>query len=105
MAPDGQGWFDLVITGLTGVLAVMWTVAATLYWKLWKTLATREWVIIQLSSEREADIERDRRLIADLLAPMQLEIGSIKGEITVYHAENRDRLNEILNLLQGRKRP
>lgn len=105
---DNGHWFDAAI----GIVATLWAALGVVYWRLWNTLATREWVLKEMDHHSREDAANDRQLFGDLVSQhtgkiearvgvVEAEILVLKTEIAQRHAENLTKLDKILETVQG----
>jgi hypothetical protein len=95
-ADDNKWWIDI----LYGVIGALWVGLGVAWGYVWKEVAMKRWVIDQIGKQQEADFQHDRQLIADLLAPMTVEIASIKEQTDQRHGQNIAMLEEILRTVK-----
>lgn len=75
---------------------------------LLRIIPTKDWVMKALGVHAKEDVANDRQLFLDLisshLAPLNTELGSLKGEIATLHQENTKKLDEILTVIKEHRR-
>lgn len=73
-----------------------------------RIVPTKEWVQKLLVSHEKEDMANDRQLFLDLInahmAPINLELGELRGEIAHLHQENLKKLDSIHDLLENLSR-
>lgn len=95
---DNGRWLDALYVAI----AVLWTGLGIAWGYVWKEVAMKRWVESQLSEQREKDLQADRQLFTDLIAPVMAEIGTMKGEQAARHKQNSDKLDKLLRFAERR---
>lgn len=91
------------LNALYAIISILWAATVSAYALLLRSLASKEWVKDRLREEREADTERDRKLVTDLMAPLATQVailiretGALQAELAERHRENQKKLDRIL---------
>ena len=88
---NSDSWFRAAL----GVIMALWGGLLAMYWKLWETHASREWVIEMIAKERDADWAHDRVLINDAVAPFAVKLEILEKATTEMRRESRELLTAI----------